>query len=437
LEYNLKSIVAMLLKITHFKNSVLYLFRNTGVTLVFLVAAFGHCDGQAHVQTTTLFQTTTATTISSTFASPSTTGNLIVVHIDWDGQSRTVSAVSDNKGNSYARINGTTNWNGINYAAELWYAYNITGGGGAITVKATLSGAPTTFSQIYISEYSGIVSIANPLDQNSVSTGNSLAVSSGSKTTLYNHELIYGASIGASGTLTTGAGFTNRSTANSNIIEDKNAAAGGVFDANFTSAGGNWVAQMATFISTSSSIILPVDLLTFTGHCNNNTITLAWSTSTETNNDYFTVERSEDGFAWTGIGTVKSEGNSSIIQYYSYTSDETKNEISYFRLKQTDLNGKSEYFKTIQVGNCSGKSAGVNIYPNPSNGISLYGTIQLPANEPYSVEIYDYSGNVVSRLSSSQPGFTINFSHILPSGVYYARFYSTDFSAVKSFLVRR
>lgn len=205
------------------------------ISILFLSVVIEQSKGQAYVQTNTLFQTTTATTISSTFASPGTSGNLIVVHIDWNGQSNHVNSVTDNKGNIYAKINGTTNWNGANYAAELWYAYNITGG--AITVKATLSGAPTTFSQIYISEYSGILSVANPLDQNSVSTNNTAAVSSGSKTTAYNHELIYGASIGASGTLTKGASFTSRSTANSNIIEDKNAAAVGTFDANFTSAG--------------------------------------------------------------------------------------------------------------------------------------------------------------------------------------------------------
>ncbi len=415
-------------------NKICSRYRRLMISILFLSVVIEQSKGQAHVQTNTLFQTTTATTISSTFASPGTSGNLIVVHIDWNGQSNHVNSVTDNKGNIYAKINGTTNWNGANYAAELWYAYNITGG--AITVKATLSGAPTTFSQIYISEYSGILSVANPLDQNSVSTNNTAAVSSGSKTTAYNHELIYGASIGASGTLTKGASFTSRSTANSNIIEDKNAAAVGTFDANFTSAGGFWVAQMATFISTSSTIILPVELLSFAGHCNNNSITLEWSTGSETNNDYFTVERSLDGSFWSEIGTIKSQGNSSAVQNYSFTTVITKNDVSYFRLKQTDLDGKSNYFNTIQVNNCNINSTEINIYPNPSNGIAVFGKVPLPANQTYSIEIYDYAGNVISRLTSDQPGFTVNFPHILPSGVYYARFSSVGFSAVKSFLVK-
>src|ERR1700676_1598772 len=153
-----------------------------GITFILLLSTIKHSLGQTHVQTRTLLQNTTATTIARQFAAASTSGNLIVVHLDWDGQTRSITSVTDNKGNNYARINGPTNWDGANYRAELWYAYNITGGGAAITVTAKLSGAPTSFSQIYISEYSGIAT-TNPLDQNSVATGNALAVSSGSKNT--------------------------------------------------------------------------------------------------------------------------------------------------------------------------------------------------------------------------------------------------------------
>jgi hypothetical protein len=411
--------------------------RYAGLTSILLLCIFNTGIGQTHVQTTTLFQTTTANAISVTFGAVSTSGNLIVVHVDWDGQANNVTAVTDNKGNTYKKINGTTNWNGLSYAAELWYAYNITGGAGAITVKAKLSGNPTSFSQIYISEYSGIVSLGDPLDQNAVAIGNSLAVSSGSKTITYNNELVYGASIGASGALTKGAGFNLRSGANSNIIEDKNAAAVGSYNTSFTSAGGNWVAQMATFISTSSIIVLPVDLLSFKGQCNGNHIILNWTTAAETNNDYFTIERSEDGTDWETIGTVKSAGNSSVNQNYSFTADESQNAVSYFRLKQTDLDGNFEYFHTIQVNNCIKNITEVNIYPNPSNGLKLSGSINLKDNQTYSIEIFNNLGMMVSHYTSAQPEFTVNFPYSLTPGVYYARISSSNFSTAKSFLVTR
>ena len=408
--------------------------RSFVITVLLFSGIIQKSIGQTHVQTTTLFQTSTATTIAKAFAASSTTGNLIVVHLDWDGQTRSVTSVTDSKGNSYARINGPTNWDGLNYRAELWYAYNITGGGAAITVTGHLSGAPTSFSQIYISEYSGIVT-ANPLEQNAVAIGNSAAVSSGPKTTTYTNELIYGVSIGASGVLTVGGGFTSRSTANSNIVEDKNGAAIGSYNAAFTSASGNWVAQMATFISTSSLHILPIELLSFTGQCNHNQIDLAWTTASESNNDYFSIEQSIDGEHWNGIGIVKSRGNSSVDQTYLFTADQTKDDMSYFRLKQTDLDGKFKYFNVIRVNPCNEDLSGLSIYPNPSNGRSLHGRMHLKSNEAYSIAIFDHFGKLVSRFESVLPEFNINFLQILQPGVYYARFSSTGFSKVKSFLV--
>jgi hypothetical protein len=413
-----------------------YMNRCASVTFIFiLIAALNQSIGQTHVQTRTLYQVTTSTTISRNFAAPSTSGNLIVVHVDWDGQTRSVLSVTDNKGNSYAKINGPTNWDGLNYRAELWYAYNITGGGAAINITAKLTGAPTTFSQIYISEYSGIIT-TNPLDQNSVAIGNTAAVSSGSKTTTYTNELIYGASIGASGVLTVGAGFTSRSTANSNIIEDKNGVLAAAYDTKFTSAGGNWVAQMATFLSTTSLAVLPTQLFSFTGQCTSKNIVLDWSTATETNNDYFTIERSENSTDWHVIGTVNGGGNSSTILKYSFTADQTNQDISYFRLKQTDFDGKFKYSNIVQVGNCNKELTGLSIYPNPSNGKSLFGRTNFQINEEYSIEIYNNLGKMVAHLSSIQPEFSVNFSQILPTGVYYARFSSASFSSAKIFLVK-
>ena len=390
---------------------------------------------QTHVQTNTLFHVSAATSIAVTFASASTSGNLIVVHVDWDNQARSVTSVTDNKGNTYARISGPTNWNGANYRAELWYAYNIIGGGGAIKVTATLSGAPTSFTQMYISEYSGILSVADPLDKSAVATGATLAVSSGFQTTTYNHELIYGASIGASGNLTKGGTFTLRSGANNNIIEDKNAAGTGSFDANFTSASGNWIAQMATFISTSSNFLLPVDFSSFRGQCENDQIVLDWSTANEMNNDYFTIEKSSDENSWISAGTVKSKGNSSTSQYYSFVPDNNTDGLSYYRIKQTDFDGKSKYSQVISVRSCGEPQKAIEIYPNPTNGVTLSGKINVKATQPWSIVVYDKLGNVILRSALNQAIFTIYFPHTLRPGVYYASLYSGNISKVTSFLV--
>ena len=407
------------------------------IVIAFLLSVITILPGfsQTHVQTNTLFQTTTATTIARNFTAASTSGNLIVVHIDWDKQSVFVNSVTDSKGNTYARINGPTNWNGVNYRAELWYAYGIVGGPGNITVTAHLSGAPTSFSQIYISEYSGIVSSINPLDKNSVATGNTAGVSSGSATTIFTNELVYGASIGASGTLSVGGGFNSRSTANGNIIEDKNVAVGGTYNAAFTSAGGLWVAQMAVFISTSSNAILPINLLSFSGYCKNNQIELIWTTASDMTNEHYSVEFSGDATHWNEIGTVKGVGLTSTDHNYVFLAERSISEVSYFRLKQNDVDGKFTYSKVIQINDCQRDIALINLYPNPSRGSWISGKLNLKNDASYHVEILDHMGRVLSTHFFRNLEFTINFPTILPAGIYFARFTSSSFSSVKSFQI--
>ncbi|HEY4156212.1 MAG TPA: T9SS type A sorting domain-containing protein, partial [Puia sp.] len=204
----------------------------------------------------------------------------------------------------------------------------------------------------------------------------------------------------------------------------------------FKSAGGDWVSQMATFITTNSLITLPINLLSFTGQCNNDHIVLDWTTASEMNNDYFAIERNDDGTTWKPAGTVKSAGNSSTAQKYSLTTDKANSASSYFRLKQTDVDGNTKYFNTIQVNNCHTDQVGISIYPNPTNGVSLFGRIDLKANEVYSIVIYDTFGRMISSSTSNQPEFTVNFPHTLASGVYYAKFSSEGFSKAACFLVK-
>jgi hypothetical protein len=411
--------------------------RPLAITLL-LAVTLSQSLGQTHVQTTTLYQVSASNTINLTFGAVSTTHNLIVVHVDWDNQARGIASISDSKGNTYRLINGPTNWNGASYRAILYYAYNIAGGGAPITVTVKLSGAPTSFIQMYLSEYSGVAYTINPLDQNSVATGNAAgpatAISSGAKTTTWGNELIYGISIGAAGLLTTGAGFTTRSAANQNIVEDKTVLTAGSYSANFTSAGGNWIAQMGTFITENA--VLPVDLSSFTQQCTNNHVVLDWTTASESNNAYFTIEGSANGSNWTPIGTVKGAGTSSVALNYSYTVPAINDTLFYFRLKQTDLDGRSVYSNVIGAGDCSIATSGVKIFPNPSDGKSLSGNIEGQAGEACQLEIFDNAGKVLHHGTINRGAFRVGFPQTLPAGVYYARFFSAGSSTVTPFVVK-
>src|SRR5262249_47194519 len=76
--------------------------------------------------------TANLTSLTATFTTPSTTGNLVVVTVDFGGLAgAVVSSVVDNKGNTYRRVFGPTDWGGSGDRMYTYYAKNITGGGGA------------------------------------------------------------------------------------------------------------------------------------------------------------------------------------------------------------------------------------------------------------------------------------------------------------------
>lgn len=118
-----------------------------------------------------------------------------------------------------------------------------------------------------------------------------------------------------------------------------------------------------------TSTPLPISLLSFKGYRDNQNIILEWSTASETNNDYFTVEQSSDGKKWNIIGTVNGAGNSTSQLNYTLTDRTHIEEVSYYRLKQTDFNGEYTYEDIVSIKKYENlKEESLTIYPNPSKG---------------------------------------------------------------------
>lgn len=93
---------------------------------------------------------------------------------------------------------------------------------------------------------------------------------------------------------------------------------------------------------------LPISLVSFTGKAANSEVTLQWSTATEVNNDYFTIERSENGNDFETIGYVKGSGNSNGLVEYRF-EDFDPYSRTYYRLRQTDYNGAFSVSPVILV----------------------------------------------------------------------------------------
>jgi hypothetical protein len=98
--------------------------------------------------------------------------------------------------------------------------------------------------------------------------------------------------------------------------------------------------------------VLPVEMIKFEGENNNGKNHITWWTVSENNNDYFVVERSNNGVDFREIGTIDGQGNSSELTSYIFNDLYYKRgQINYYRLKQVDIDGKYEYHNVISIDN--------------------------------------------------------------------------------------
>lgn len=131
------------------------------------------------------------------------------------------------------------------------------------------------------------------------------------------------------------------------------------------------------FRDEDDEVSLPIELMSFSASKVGAYVQLDWSTATEINNDYFTVERLVVGENFENILTEQGEGNSSRRLDYSRYDESPQVGYNYYRLSQTDVNGVSESFN-VEVVNFDGfgeskpsASIEMKVYPNPTDGSML------------------------------------------------------------------
>ena len=167
---------------------------------------------------------------------------------------------------------------------------------------------------------------------------------------------------------------------------------------------------------------LPVILTDFYGNAENGFNSLHWVTENEVNNNFFRIQRSENGIDFYDIGTVSGAGNSVNKLEYSFNDYEVNNDY-YYRLKQVDFNGKYELSNTIFIKNKIIND--VNIFPNPSNE-NLFISLNNSTTDEFIWIIYtDVVGKSRHKeLVSIQDGvnsYKLNLFSNLNSGIYFVQ----------------
>lgn len=180
---------------------------------------------------------------------------------------------------------------------------------------------------------------------------------------------------------------------------------------------------------------LPVDLLSFSVQIEDHFAEIHWITLTEENNDYFTIERSKDGIVFEEIIRILGAGNSSIQLDYTFTDKSPYKGISYYRLKQTDFDGKTETFD-IQVVQYTTIDR-LKIYPNPiSKGKELRIVTGAMSEEIIQLEIFDQAGHVISQYTSSGEYTNIVVESDINPGIYFIRMTSGNISKLSRIIIQ-
>ena len=165
---------------------------------------------------------------------------------------------------------------------------------------------------------------------------------------------------------------------------------------------------------TVDEIPLPVELIYFIANCGVDMVYLSWATASETNNNYFTIEYSNGSSDFIPIGTVHGNGNSNQTEYYSFADVSPLYKQTYYRLKQTDFNGKTQISGMVNV--ICNPETGIFVYPNPSQGVLF-----IESNEEnYSVMIHNILGEIVHELKSEDHHSIINITD-QPNGIYFVK----------------
>lgn len=172
--------------------------------------------------------------------------------------------------------------------------------------------------------------------------------------------------------------------------------------------------------------ILPASLLDFSARPDNDKVDLTWSTSMESNNNYFTIERSRDGVNFEFVQRVNSlaiNGNSNTVLNYSAQDLNPYTGTSYYRLKQTDLDGNFKYSKTVTVNFDQQQS--VTVYPNPAAGTIYIGGLGIHENK-VNIEWFDLSGRSLFQQTVPVQHGIARLNTPVNTGVYLLKFVTED-----------
>lgn len=321
--------------------------------------------------------------------------------------------------------------------------------GGEICVSAGGNFAPTTLGNFNggLINNEGNVDLSAKLNTNMVTdvnncgtfTANNLAINGGCDFNNYfNVHTLGNITINGGGTITNESGlitvdgdFTNNGTLTGSGCGQLDIAG---FSTNTSTVSGEIDVcdaglPLAGFDTESGTIgpdvtfcicaVLPLELLSFEAVEMGTMVELNWTTSSEINNDYFSVERSTDGVNWESIGVKAGAGNSAVSIDYTEYDENPHQGVSYYRIKQHDFDG-TWTISNIESVNFEGIEI-ITAYPNPGSEI-VNVVINSSESAEASITLFDSQGKrIKDDIYTFEKGFSTIVLDVtqLSSGMYH------------------
>jgi hypothetical protein len=185
-------------------------------------------------------------------------------------------------------------------------------------------------------------------------------------------------------------------------------------------------------LSLTTNIALPIVLTDFNAVPQNSIVKLTWTTSSETGNSFYTVQRSTNGTTWEDLEKINGSGTSVTTLNYTAYDNAPADGLSYYRIKQTDFSGTSTYSE-IKFVDFSKKFTDVSIYPNPANTIfSVEGDNVTNAQ----ISIYNSIGQLMNLpVLNKDKKITFGVSGIA-KGIYFVRISNGTSTVIKKIILQ-
>ncbi len=176
---------------------------------------------------------------------------------------------------------------------------------------------------------------------------------------------------------------------------------------------------------------LPITLISFNAYPDNGEVKLEWSTASETDNAFFTIQKSTDGQSWETIQKVLGSGTTSGIENYTAFDLTPYSGTSYYRLMQTDIDGKETFSPIISI-NLGNKNAGITVYPNPATSLIK---ISFPSSGRYEVSLLNIGGQIVNNtVLTTSDNLVLNVSGF-KTGIYFVRIIHNGITETKKLII--